>query len=198
MANITYEIVQDPAVGELEGLIAPPENTHLYGIIDGASVPDFLPLAKDSVGQYECLFAGELSPEVERAAPYLVELLPRTKLLHKWWSVGWGKHWGIMAHVPDKWSFEDVRKWFRTFLRVQLPDGRYALFRYYDPRIMREYLPTCTAKEITEVFGPVTAYFIEDKDEFGILRFAAPEDENGNRDKVEVQRAVLARGQGNS
>lgn len=195
MANISYEIKQDPVVGELEALIAPPENTNLYAVIDGASIPDFFPLANESAGQYECLFAGELSPEVARAAPYLIELLPRTKLVHKWWREGWGKHWGIMAHVANKFTFEDVRKWFRTFLRVQLADGRFVMFRYYDPRVLRQYLPTCTTEDIVKVFGPIETYFVEGKDEFEVLRFTAPEDENGDRNEVEVQRAGLSRGQ---
>lgn len=147
-------------------------------------------LAENSFGEYQCLFAGDVDPEVAEAAPYLVELLPRTDLLHQWWSEGWGEYWGIMAHIPAEHSFEDVRMHFRTFLRVRVPEGKYVLFRYYDPRIFRLYLPTCNAEEVATVFGPVSSYFAEDKEMFGVLRFVV------NGDGLEVQRARLTEREG--
>jgi hypothetical protein len=43
----------------------------------------------------------------------------------------------------------------RTLLRVRDEAGRTLLFRFYDPRVLRAYLPTCTATEWQSVFGPV-------------------------------------------
>ena len=181
-------MLSERAIVEFEDLITPPDDDmKLYGIIDGASVPEFLELAEQSPGQHACLFAGTLAPEVEKVAPHLVELVPNSELAGRWWRKGWGEHWGIMVHIPAKWSFDDVRRWFRTFLRVQLPDGRYVLFRYYDPRVLRKYLPTCTAEETAAIFGPVTAYFTEDENVFGILRFTIKEDGG----TVGLQRAAL-------
>lgn len=36
------------------------------------------------------------------------------------------------------------------------------LFRFYDPRVLRLYLPTCTSTELEQVFGPVGTFFTED------------------------------------
>ena len=164
-------MLSERATDELKRLTSPPAGTRLYGIIDGASVPNFRHLARASSGRHECLFAGPLHLEVERAAPHLVELEPEGELTLSWWRDGWGEHWGILAQVPVEWSFKEVRRHFRRFLRVQLPDRRRVLFRYYDPRVLRTYIPTCTADETATLFGPVTTYFAEGDSPATVLRF---------------------------
>lgn len=164
-------VLPERAIAELASLIAPPPDTRLYGVIDGVSVPDLRRLTEVSPGRHSCLFAGPLPFEVERAAPHLVELDPEGELTLRWWREGWGQNWGILAHIPVEWSFNEVRHHFRKFLRVRLPDRRYVLFRYYDPRVLRTYLPTSTAAESAMVFGPVSTYFVEDRDPAVLLRF---------------------------
>ena len=41
------------------------------------------------------------------------------------------------------------------------PQGRTLLFRYYDPRVLRTYLPTCRADELEQIFGPIDALVAE-------------------------------------
>ena len=164
-------MLSERAIAELASLIAPPPGSQLYGVIDGVSVPDLRRLAEAAPGRHSCLFAGPLPFEVERAAPHLVALDPEAELTLRWWREGWGRNWGILAHIPVEWSFSEVRHHFRKFLRVRLPDKRYVLFRYYDPRVMRTYLPTCTDVESAMVFGPVTSYLMEDQDASVLLRF---------------------------
>ena len=87
---------------------------------------------------------------------------------------GWGNHWGIFATVPAEVPFRDVRKHFRGFLRVRNPDGKTLLFRYYDPRVFRVYLPTCNATELGAVFGPVAMFMLEGE-AAALLRFSLAE-----------------------
>jgi hypothetical protein len=35
------------------------------------------------------------------------------------------------------------------------------LFRFYDPRVLRVYLPTCWPGELTRMFGPVESFVME-------------------------------------
>ncbi len=153
--------------------IKPQEKQKLYAIIDGASIPDLFYLIEESTTEHECLFAGELAAEVERAAPHLIELSSHSQhpLIQTWLQEGWGEHWGIMFHVPSELSFKAIRRHFRKFLRVQLPDKSHVLFRYYDPRVLRVYLPTCNQVETGTIFGPVIHYFAEAKDSSKVLRF---------------------------
>jgi hypothetical protein len=98
-----------------------------------------------------CLFAGELSPELERVAPHLVQVSPRDSVSDSLLEIGWGQAWGIFLQSDD--PLRALRRHLRTFLRVKDESGRFLLFRYYDPRVSRIYLPTCRAGELKTVFG---------------------------------------------
>ena len=96
---------------------------------------------------------------LEAYAPYLVRLPGDSRLLEALIAQGWGKHWGIF--VVSATDFKTLRKHFRTFLMVNSPEGDRLYFRYYDPRVLRVYLPTCNAEETNFVFGLVAAYLCE-------------------------------------
>jgi hypothetical protein len=49
--------------------------------------------------------------------------------------------------------------------------GRRLVFRFYDPRVLRVYLPTCRPAETDEFFGPVHEMLMESEDARDILVF---------------------------
>ena len=142
-----------------------------YAILDGASVPRLPESLYRHQPQYECLYRGELKPDMQEVAPYLVHLQPDTPFTDWVIDQGWGKHWGIFA--ISEANLRDLRKHFRMFLVVHDPDGKPLIFRYYDPRVLRLYLPTCNGEELGTVFGPVASYLLEDEDPATALRFRA-------------------------
>lgn len=132
-----------------------------YAIVDGASVIDLLAQLERYTGDYCCLFAGKLSDELSQTAPYLIQLSADDAFADWLIEEGWGKHWSIFALLPATLGFRDVRKHFRSFLRVRSPEGNPLLFRYYDPRVFRVYLPSCNEKEKELIFGPVSTFIME-------------------------------------
>jgi len=84
-------------------------------------------------------------------------------------TAAWGRSWGIFFSTPA--GIDRLRTHFRTFLRVQDEQGRKLVFRYYDPRVFREYLPTCNADELNAVFGPVEEFVVEGQDGRTMARF---------------------------
>ncbi len=131
----------------------------VYAVLDGASMPNLLGSLYVHEPEYVCLYRGELQPDMAEVAPYLVWLDPDTDF--PWWlfAKGWGKHWGIM--VQSRADIRTLRRHFRTFLIVYDSTGKPMYFRWYDPRVLSVYLPTCDAAELARVFGPVEAYVIE-------------------------------------
>jgi hypothetical protein len=47
--------------------------------------------------------------------------------------------------------------------QVKLPSGERVYFRFYDPRVMRVFLPACTPEDTTQFFGPIQNYLVEDR-----------------------------------
>jgi hypothetical protein len=156
-----------------------PKDARVFAIFDGASVEDLM----DSLDRWkppiECLYRGGLEPDMAEVAPYLVELAPGSEIA-AWSLTGWGKHWGVFLHADLK-AMELV-KHFGKFVHVLSPENKRLLFRFYDPRVLRGFLPTCTESEISGFFGPVKAYFAEGEDPQKLYRFT----QEGGRLKTEV------------
>lgn len=141
------------------------EPLKLYAILDGARDERIVPKIRASGVQARCLLDGVLAPVLAAAAPYIVELAPDGPFTRALLADGWGDAWGVF--LTSSASLDALRRHFRQFLRVADEDGRPLMFRYYDPRVLRVYLPTCTAEELDFVFDPVTAFLLEDGGEQG-------------------------------
>lgn len=116
-----------------------------------------------------CLFSGPLTPEMELASPYLVQLHPEGSVTDKLIRLGWGNSWGVF--LAAQVSLPALRRHLRTLLMVQDQSGRRLLFRYWDPRVLRVFLPTCRAGELRQLFGPVSEFLIESGDTRQLLSF---------------------------
>src|SRR5512140_2233253 len=94
-------------------------------------------------------------------------------LLRKLGAKSWGNSWGI--YLTSAASLPDLRKHFRHFLMAEIEGegGKSFYFRFYDPRVLRTYLPTCTIDELRQFFGPVGSFLVEDKDEAKLVRLRA-------------------------
>ncbi|HZS41426.1 MAG TPA: DUF4123 domain-containing protein [Polyangia bacterium] len=132
----------------------------LYAIVDCARSPRAYPLVRDCALETACLYDGDPPNPLREAAPYLVRLQANAPFVADLIAHGWGEAWGIYAasHV----ALDDLRRHLRTLLRVRDPDGRVLLFRFYDPRVLRLYAPTCTPDERARLFGPIEQFLVED------------------------------------
>ncbi len=146
------------------------EKHKVYAVLDGASVPDLPTKLYEMRPQHICLYRGELEPDIAEVAPYLVRMVPETEFSNWVINEGWGKHWGIFAQT--QFSIYEVRKHFRAFLTVHDEEGNPMLFRYYDPRVLRKFLPTCNADELGVFFKTVTNYFLEDENPATVLNYS--------------------------
>jgi hypothetical protein len=147
------------------------------GVRSPASVWALLDLARDeriyrvlfeSRLEFLCLYSGRLPRVLELAAPHMVELLPGHPFVERLLDEGWGNSWGVFVTIQDPTI---LRRHLRRFLKVRDEDGRELLFRFYDPRVLRVYLPTCRQDELAQVFGPVASYVTEGPDGESLIDF---------------------------
>jgi pSer/pThr/pTyr-binding forkhead associated (FHA) protein len=141
----------------------------LYAVLDAARDPQVLELIRGSHEDFQSLYEGERGEELANFAPYLVRIPPHSPLLDALVREGWGKSWGVYLTCAQ--PLKELRRHFRHFLMVQLPDGREVYFRYYDPRVLRAFLPSCTFDEGAELFGPIQHYLAEAEDPGTLLEF---------------------------
>ena len=122
-----------------------------------------------------CLFSGPLTPEMELASPYLVQLHPEGSVTDKIIRQGWGQSWGVF--LAAEVSLPALRRHLRTLLIVKDQSGRQLLFRYWDPRVLRVFLPTCRPSEMRQLFGPIGEMLLESEDARQMLSFAVQREE---------------------
>ncbi len=120
--------------------------------------------------QHSCLFAGPIAPQLQVAAPYLVQLSYDDKKTQKFIQMAWGNSWGVFVKCNVR--LEVLRRHLRTFLLARDEDGNQLMFRYYDPRILRIYLPTCRIGELETVFGPIERFLMEGNTSDALLEFS--------------------------
>lgn len=155
----------DREIDELQARLWPhgdrPEDDQVHAIVDGARDPRIVDLLLRTGLEYSCLFAGRMSPALRAAAPYIVHLAPDVNFTRQFFAQGWGNSWGVLTVAPADVTLPLLRRHLRTLLRVQDEAGRKLLFRFYDPRVLRVFLPTCTQEETLRVFGPIHAFVTE-------------------------------------
>ena len=142
----------------------------LYALLDASREPSVLKVILESKEDYQSLYEGPQGAQLAHFAPYLIRVPQKSQLLETLIQQAWSKNWGVFL-TCDK-PLKDLRTHFRHFLTVKLPDGQQVYFRYYDPRVLRLFLPTCLPEETTQFFGPVKQFLMEAEDPTTALHFA--------------------------
>lgn len=149
-----------------EGL---PGYTKVFAIADGAQDKRIYGAVDASRQDRCCLYSVErrwggqdLPWQLLMTGPYLVELDPEEEFTHYLLRHGWDRNWGIFFRSDT--GMQRLRRHFRDLLTVRDEKGRRLKFRYYDPRVLRAYLPTCLPGELRQVFGPVDVYIVPGDD----------------------------------
>jgi hypothetical protein len=92
----------------------------------------------------------------------------RSRLVRALVTEGLVRRWGIF--IVSSRPFRDVRRHFRRFLMVQDEVAERMYFRFYDPVVLRAFLPTCNAVQAKEFFQDIEAFLVEG-DRGELLRF---------------------------
>ncbi len=162
----------DEEEGELTELLlrfAERDGGELFAIVDAARTDEVLAkLAKAEV-QYESLFRGREEEPLFDVSPFLVVCKAETEVFKWLTSEGWGQSLGVFFISSD--SFNNLFTHFQKFLMVKEEGGDELYFRFYDPRVLQVYLPTCTPQEIGLFFGNVRRFVMESGDGKSMLSF---------------------------
>ena len=148
-----------------------PQGT-VFMLVDAARSPPIYPRleAIAAFGRAQSLYQGDIGAGLGHVLPWLVRL-DRTPGPAAWFvEAGFGEAWGtfVIADLP----FEDARRHLRKFNLVTGPDGASMVFRFFDPRVLRVFLPTCTPAELARFFGPLKGFLAESESGDALLRWS--------------------------
>src|SRR5438270_8279031 len=145
--------------------------TALYMLLDAARDPriyGWLTEFGEAV-QQRSLYQGDVGESLAHVSPYLMAVREDQPDSLRFAEAGFGQSWGLF--VTSTAGFDDVRRHLRKFNIVYREDGTPLVFRFYDPRVLRVFLPTCTESELQRFFGPIDAFLAENEEGDSLLRF---------------------------
>jgi hypothetical protein len=157
-----YSKDEEGKIEEILFRLAEKDNAKLFTILDSARSEEVLAKLAEREVEYESLYKGREEEPLFRVAPFLVVCKKETKLMEWLTSEAWGKSIGMFFTSPD--SFKNLFTHFQRFLLVKEEGGEELYFRFYDPRVLRVYLPTCTEEELKEFFGKANQFIMESED----------------------------------
>lgn len=125
--------------------------------------------AKELNPDFKCLYQGKTELELAGVAPFLFTYTSNSEFKQWFEKFSVGNSWGVLfhSHLP----FSELYKHCRRFLIVKNDGDQEMYFRFYDPRVLRIFLPSCNRVQLKEFFGPINSFIVEDEDPNSILQF---------------------------
>ncbi len=138
----------------------------LHAVLDGACHPRILQLLRESIEPHLSLYDGVRGDALSEDAPYVVPLPARSRLLDALVLEGFGKRWGIF--VTSRATLVELRRHLRRFLLVVDDETNEQIyFRFFDPRVLGDFLDTSTARQRALFFAEIERVSFETPD--GVL-----------------------------
>jgi hypothetical protein len=162
----------------------------LFALVDAAREKAVPRLVSDAGPDALSLYSGRRAERLASAAPYLVRLTGER--IPRFVSEAWGKSSGIV--FASALPIEALRAHFKRLLIVETEARDTVYFRYYDPRVLRIFLPSCSSAQARRFFGPVAWFLVEGKAGGPPERFAPPPPPSPNgagSEPVEPDRELL-------
>jgi len=150
------------------GLAAAP-GMRLYAVIDGAQAVELAVIARQLGHAVFTLFSGAAAGGLAHVGPCLVVLDDAAPFLPRW-RAACGRNAGIL--LQSEAAPEPLSAHLRQIFVVTDESNQEFFFRYYDPRVLRVFLPTCTGDELRAFFGPVTRWIAEDAEAGAYVAFS--------------------------
>ncbi|MCK6586182.1 MAG: DUF4123 domain-containing protein [Polyangiaceae bacterium] len=163
----------------------------LYALLDAAREPRVVSFLEGVPETSDSLYEGEKGRELAPYAPYLVEIPGDSPLAGDLAAQAFGKSYCVFVTAEAK--FTDLRRHFRRYLMAETEDGKKVYFRFYDPRVLRVFLPTCTPEELRQFFGPIRSFWAEAREPETLSRFWVGEDGLLREDKRSISHWEQAR-----
>lgn len=130
-------------------------------LLDAARMHGDIYQAREHNPEHICLYEGDSEKFLAAVAPWMFGFEQGSDFATWVLRGARGNSWGIFLRS----SAEPVRLYrhLRKFLIVQSEEGKEMYFRYYDPRVLRVFLPTCEPAQLKEFFGPIEAFLAENE-----------------------------------
>jgi len=120
------------------------------------------------------LFKGDTAQELADASPYLVRLgepVVDERLTAPFFGDA------VWIAIDSPLSDDDLRRHLRKFTMVRSPEDEAVFFRFFDPRVLRLFLPTCSSDQLEALFKGQAAWLCETEGSDALFCFRRVDDD---------------------
>jgi len=144
-----------------------------YIVVDGARLLSALSELINKNKEHICLYKGLAEETLSAFAPYLLTF-GKNEVFDSWYlQQSKNESWGIF--IKSKLSLDELSTHLRKFLKVKNEEGKQLYFRFYDPRVLPLFLPTCDKKQLIEFFGAIEEFICEQEEGDSLIVFSQQE-----------------------
>jgi hypothetical protein len=97
-----------------------------------------------------------------KATPYLARVNLDSFFCRWLFRECWGDNCGIF--FISQASEDRLFHHFKKLLLARSESGESLYFRYYDPRVFRSFIPSCSSNQLNVFFGPAERFIVEQDD----------------------------------
>lgn len=153
-----------------------------YLLLDGARIgEEMINLKKVYSSTGRSLYLGKTKEDLEDVGPFLFSCNNSDSIVSWFLREGSGKSYGVLFRSEH--GYEEIFKHCRKFLLVRTETNEELYFRYYDPRVLRIFLPTCDENQLKDFFGPIDYFLAENAGTKDFTKFSL---NKGTLDQEEI------------
>ncbi len=146
----------------------------LFGIFDCARrMPATYELVRRSELPAACLLGATASRPLHLVAPWCVHLSADSSRGAALVGASWGESCCLLVVTKAGAALPAVGQALEQLLWVELPSGKRTMFRYFDPRVFRRFVPTCDRGQWNEIRRHFCAFSCESADAWSVLTWDA-------------------------
>lgn len=141
-----------------------------YAVLDAARDYSAVAMARIVSPHYQSLFEGDRGERLDDVAAHLFQADDRGNVARITLCGAAPGEFGVF--LESRADFVTIRKHLRRRLSViRERDGKRVFFRFYDPRVMRSFLPACAVDEAAAFLGPIDIVRVQDEEPGFVLTF---------------------------
>ena len=134
--------------------LAGSDGGRLYALVDAAGNDQVLQRLAATEACHQSLFQGSDKERLFSVGAFLVACDQDFALLQWLTTEAWGS--GSVVFLTSSVHWDQLFQHLQRSLTAVTHDDREVYFRYYDPRVLRDYLPLCPPAAAQRFLGPVT------------------------------------------
>lgn len=177
MSSNLFESEIDTIINTLWAPLPDGTKPNVYAVLDCARDKRIEPMLNNTDLEFNCLYTGNLSYALKRAAPHIVKLSQQAKFTRNLLKIGWGNSWGVFFITREDTTMSTVRNNCRRISKAQIPNGNILVFRYQDPRVLRRFLPIANIEQLRSIFGSALVIAMENESPTQLVRYSPSNNE---------------------